>query len=167
MFGIFLQTNPIQNRKTWLKTNFDSFYNFQTACVTLNEDQMGAVYFVVIRVFRKLSAIPECQYCQLYFSCAIRNEQDQWSLQTRNINLLYPLTSNFTFTNIIWSKQWRKLQIYFNTKLAIMPILEFLWVCEKLDCPICAVKNILSHMVMVNLLENFHKVGKVCAFFLH
>ena len=29
------------------------------------------------RVFHKLSAIQECQYCQLCFGCTITNEQDQ------------------------------------------------------------------------------------------
>ena len=29
------------------------------------------------RGFHKLSAIQQCQYCQLCFSCAIRNEQEQ------------------------------------------------------------------------------------------
>ena len=33
------------------------------------------------RVFHKLSAIQEFQYCQLSFNCTIKNELDQWSKQ--------------------------------------------------------------------------------------
>ena len=36
------------------------------------------------RVFHKLSAIQECQHCQLTFSCSVRNELHQWSLQLWN-----------------------------------------------------------------------------------
>ena len=59
---------------------------------------------VLYRVFHKLCAMQECQYCQLRFSCASRNEQDQESLLSYNIICLYPLISNFTFTNSIWCK---------------------------------------------------------------
>ena len=56
------------------------------------------------RVFHDLSIIQECQYCQLHFSCVIRNEPDQWSQQPCNVILLYSLISNFTFTRIICCK---------------------------------------------------------------
>ena len=52
-----------------------------------------------ITVFLKRSAIQECQCCQLGFSCAIKNELDQWSLQSWNVIFVYELLSNFTFTN--------------------------------------------------------------------
>ena len=45
-----------------------------------------------------------------------------------------PLISNFTFTRISWCKWRRKLQIYGNTKLAIMPSLPTLYVGKKLEC---------------------------------
>ena len=51
--------------------------------------------------FRKLPTIQECQYCQLHFSCAIKTDPDQWSLQPWNVIILYPLLSNCIFTNII------------------------------------------------------------------
>ena len=57
------------------------------------------------RVFHKLFAIEECQYWQLCFSCAIRNEPDQWSLQSSNSILLSTLISNLTFSNIIWCEK--------------------------------------------------------------
>ena len=56
------------------------------------------------RVFHKLSTIQKCQYCQLCFSCVIRNEQNQWRLQPWNIIYLYSLISYLTFTNIIGCK---------------------------------------------------------------
>ena len=43
------------------------------------------------------------------------------------------MISNFTFTNINWYHWRRKLQIYGNTKLAIMPTLPSLCDCEKLE----------------------------------
>ena len=51
-----------------------------------------------------------------------------------NIIILYPLTPNFTFTNITWCKWKRGLQNGENIKLAIMPILPLLCVGEKLEC---------------------------------
>ena len=50
-----------------------------------------------VRVFHKLSTIPEFQYCQLCFSCAIRNKIDEWSLEPWNVILLH----YFTFTNFM------------------------------------------------------------------
>ena len=46
---------------------------------------------------------------------------------------IYILISNFTFTNINWCKWIRKLQIYENTKLAIIPTLPTMCYCEKLE----------------------------------
>ena len=37
----------------------------------------GSFGFTTVRVFHKFSAIQECQYRKLHFSCAIKNEQDQ------------------------------------------------------------------------------------------
>ena len=49
------------------------------------------------------------------------------------INPFYQLTSNFTFTNILRYKWWRKLQTYGNTKLALMPLFPTLCVCEEVE----------------------------------
>ena len=48
-------------------------------------------------------------------------------------NPFYQLTFNFTFrsTNILRTKQRRKLQIYGNTKLVLMPVLPTLCVWQK------------------------------------
>ena len=48
-----------------------------------------------------------------------------WNFE--NVILLHPLISNFTFTNTMYCKRRRKLQIYGNRKLAIMPKLP---ICE-------------------------------------
>ena len=57
---------------------------------------------IPIRGFHKLSAIQECQYGDLCFICAIWNLLDHWSVQPLNVILLYPMISNFVFTNTIW-----------------------------------------------------------------
>ena len=85
------------------------------------------------RVFHKHPAIQEWQHCQLCFHNAIKNQFIQSNLYPRIINLIYPLIYNFTFTNINWSKWRRKLLIYGNIKLAIMPTLPTLCICEKLE----------------------------------
>ena len=46
-----------------------------------------------IRGFHKVSTSQE--HCQLCFSCVIRKELHQWSLQPLNVILLYPLILNF------------------------------------------------------------------------
>ena len=78
------------------------------------------------RVFHKLVIIQKYRYCQLCFSCATRNEQDQKSMQLWNVILLYLLTSNFPLTNMTRCIWRRKLQIYGNTKLTVAPILPIL-----------------------------------------
>ena len=50
-----------------------------------------------------------------------------------NVILMHPLISNFTFTNISWCKWRRKLQLFGNIKLSIMPKWLTLYVCEKLE----------------------------------
>ena len=45
------------------------------------------------RVFPKLTPIPLCQYCDICFGCAIRNELHQRSLQHLNVILSLSLTS--------------------------------------------------------------------------
>ena len=45
----------------------------------------------------------------------------------------YRLISNITFTNILSLKEIRKLQIFENTKLALIPLLPTLCVCENVD----------------------------------
>ena len=54
----------------------------------------------------RLSTIQECQYCHLCFSCGIRKELDQWSLQPWNVILFYSLISNSNsiFANIMCCK---------------------------------------------------------------
>ena len=59
-----------------------------------------------IRGFHKLSTPQECQYCQFYFSCAIRKELDQWSLQPWNVLLLDSLISNsHSLTSYVANKE--------------------------------------------------------------
>ena len=55
-----------------------------------------------IKVFHKLSTIQEYQL--LSFSCTIRKELDQWSLQHWNVILIHPHIFNFIFNNIIFCK---------------------------------------------------------------
>ena len=47
------------------------------------------------------------------------------------------MISNFPFIKNSWFKERRKLQLYGNTKLAIMPTLPILCNCEKLDWIAC------------------------------
>ena len=42
-----------------------------------------------VDVFANSPQIQEWQFCQFHFSCAIRNGQDQWSVQPSNVILLY------------------------------------------------------------------------------
>ena len=76
------------------------------------------------RGFHKFFTIQEGQCCQLHFSWSVRKEID-----VMKCNPPKPLISNFRFTDItgLLCKQRRKLQIYWKTKLPIMPILPILY----------------------------------------
>ena len=58
--------------------------------------------------FPKLPTIQEWQYCQLRFSCAIRNELN-WLIKSSKYVPFSPLITNFTFTIIIFvSRNWER-----------------------------------------------------------
>ena len=73
-------------------------------CILVFYIAFGANVAPFNRGFHKLSAIQECQYCQLHFSCAIRKKLDQWSLQPWNAILLHWLKFNLIFTNLMCCK---------------------------------------------------------------
>ena len=57
-------------------------------------------------------------------------------------NPFYQLTSKFTITNTTWCKLRRKLQIYWNKKLALMAFLPTLCVCENVEW---TKRNVVKH----------------------
>ena len=73
-------------------------------------------FFLPFIYFHKLLATQECQ--TLFLLC-----WQKWTRPVKSKILLYSLISNFTFIDVIWCKQRRKLQIYRNTKFVIRPIL--------------------------------------------
>ena len=85
-------------------------------------------------VFHKLSTIQEFQYCQLHFSCAIRNWLSWWSLQSWNVIFLYQLTSYF-ISHLLTSTGVNKEENYhfIGMKVGSIANLEILWK-TRIEC---------------------------------
>ena len=73
-------------------------------CWTRNGDHIECeninILIWLIRVFKKLFTIQECQFYQFRSSCAIKKELNQWNLQLWKVIPLHPLISNLIFTSI-------------------------------------------------------------------
>ena len=110
-----------------------------------NGANLFQIYFCkTSKVFHIFCAVQECQYSQLLFSCAIRNEQDQWNLESWKIICLYPLISNVTFTSITCCKckRWELYKSYnvvFNYTVSWTPGLN------------AKDKHCISHCVIVKI----------------
>ena len=105
------------------------FFSIYVIFLCLNNTIVSHGFKSIVEFFTNSPQYKNTNIAKFVLAAAL----DQWSLQPWNINLLYPLISNFIFTKMIRCKWRRKQQTHRNTKLTIMPILPTLCVCDKPD----------------------------------
>ena len=108
-----LQLFPAFKESTSKLLHFLAFYvfvfifckKFRASLTNLVQSPKNHLFSMIRSIFQEkkqsLSISPQYKNANiLHFSCAIRNELDQWSVQTLGHNPFGPMLSNFTFTNI-------------------------------------------------------------------
>ena len=101
--------------------------------------------------------IQECLFCQFRHSCTIRNELEQWSLQPWNINLLAHWY--LIYTNIIWCKGRRELEIYMrmqSSNFVFVKLPSFPAISRKLVILVLkAFENFAEALLLLSLIKSF------------